>query len=182
MLSNENIRLLPSHPDKAAALCDYYCRNRQFLKGTESIHPEEFFTEEFQRKILMAEVERWQQKRSYRFYIEPMAEPGKIIGIIGLNEVVWGAFRSCFMGYKLDEAYLNRDYMTQAVALLSDFAFNELKLHRIEANVMPRNKQSLRVLEKNNFLNEGISRKYLNINGIWEDHIHMVKLGPDENV
>lgn len=94
---------------------------------------------------------------------------------------MWGAFRSCFVGYKLDKDYLNCGYMTQAVALLCDYAFSQLKLHRIEGNVMPRNQASLRVLEKNGFVNEGLSRKYLNINGVWEDHIHMVKLGPDEN-
>ena len=33
-----------------------------------------------------------------------------------------------------------------------------------------------RVLEKNHFVNEGLSKYYLNINGIWEDHIHMVKI------
>ena len=49
-------------------------------------------------------------------------------------------------------------------------------LHRIEANVMPGNKASLRVLEKNHFVNEGLSKYYLNIIGIWEDHIHMVKI------
>ena len=45
-----------------------------------------------------------------------------------------------------------------------------------EANVMPRNKASLKVLEKNHFVNEGLSKYYLKINGVWEDHIHMVKI------
>lgn len=181
MLENEQIRLLPADPSMARALTDYVRRNRDFHRATDPVHPEEYYTEEVQRQLIEAEVERREQKRGYRFYIEPVAEPGKIIGSIGLNEVVWGAFRSCFLGYKLDQDYLNRGYMTQAVALLTDYAFTELKLHRIEANVMPRNKQSLRVLEKNGFIHEGISHKYLNINGVWEDHVHMVKLGPDEN-
>ena len=63
-----------------------------------------------------------------------------------------------------------------AVEMLTKYAFEELDLHRIEANVMPKNKASLRVLEKNDFMNEGISKYYLNINGVWEDHIHMVKI------
>ena len=105
-----------------------------------------------------------------------MAEPEKIIGIAALNNVVYGAFCSAFLGYKLDSGYLNRGYMTMAVNMVSSYAFQTLGLHRLEANVMPRNKASLRVLEKNRFVNEGISRYYLNINGVWEDHIHMVKL------
>ena len=63
-----------------------------------------------------------------------------------------------------------------AVEMLVRYAFEELQLHRIEANVMPRNAASLRVLEKNDFVNEGLSKYYLRINGTWEDHIHMVKL------
>lgn len=66
--------------------------------------------------------------------------------------------------------------MSFAISLIVKFAFDNLRLHRIEANVMPRNKASLRVLEKNNFINEGLATKYLQINGIWEDHIHMVLL------
>ncbi len=181
MLQNEQIRLLPSDPSLARALADYYRRNRSFLEWTEPKHSDDFFTEEQQLANLKVEVERREQQRAYRFYIEPLAEPGKIIGIIGLNEIVWGAFRSCFLGYKLDEAYLNQGIMTGATDLICDFAFRDLKLHRIEGNVMPRNKQSLRVLEKNGFVYEGLSRKYLNINGVWEDHIHMVKLRPEEN-
>lgn len=68
--------------------------------------------------------------------------------------------------------------MTKAVNEVVDYAFNVLKLHRIEANVMPRNIASKRVLEKCGFIEEGYSKKYLYINGVWEDHIHMVKFNP----
>ena len=66
--------------------------------------------------------------------------------------------------------------MTQVIAMVTQYAFTERKLHRTEANVMPRNKASLRVLEKNEFQEEGLAKHYLKINGIWEDHIHMVKI------
>jgi ribosomal-protein-alanine N-acetyltransferase len=60
--------------------------------------------------------------------------------------------------------------MTKAVKLAVKIGFERLKLHRIEANVMPWNAASLRVLEKCGFERVGIAQKYLNINGIWEDH------------
>ena len=63
-----------------------------------------------------------------------------------------------------------------ATEILVKYAFEELHLHRIEGNVMPRNLASIRVLEKNHFVNEGISKHYLKINGIWEDHVHMVRI------
>lgn len=122
------------------------------------------------------EMSEFEEGTAFRFYIIPAEQPGKIIGSIGLNNVVWGAFRSAFLGYKLDRDFVNRGYMSAAVQLLVKYAFEELGLHRIEATVMPKSKASLRVLEKNHFINEGISRDYLKINGVWEDHIHMVKI------
>ena len=118
----------------------------------------------------------YEAKTAFRFYIILMEQPSKIIGVIGLNNVVWGAFFFLFLGYKLDKDYVDNGYMSMAVKMLTKYAFEELGLHRIEANVMPKNKASLRVLEKNQFINEGISKYYLNINGVWEDHIHMVKI------
>lgn len=56
--------------------------------------------------------------------------------------------------------------------------FTKLQLHRLEANIMPRNKRSLRVVEKLGFYNEGLAEKYLNINGQWEDHLHLVLRNP----
>ena len=62
---------------------------------------------------------------------------------------------------------------TEALRRLVEFAFATLGLHRVEANIMPRNKPSLRVAEKSGFVFEGTARAYLNINGVWEDHAHM---------
>lgn len=98
-----------------------------------------------------------------------------------LNNVVWGAFYSCFLGCKLDVELINRGYMTTAVQAVTEFAFRRLHLHRIEGNIMPKNKPSLRVLEKCGYQNEGLSKSYLKINGRWEDHIHMVKLNFEED-
>lgn len=76
----------------------------------------------------------------------------------------------------MDERWVDQGYMTEAVARVARIAFQELRLHRIEANIMPWNKRSLRVAEKCGFVGEGVSRAYLRINGKWEDHVHMVLL------
>lgn len=175
-MESGHIRLIPAHPDLAVAVTDYYRHNRDFLRPTDPVRAEEFYTGEFQRKLLSEAAQARQEGRGCRFFITPVGEPGRVIGFVALNNIVWGAFRSCFLGYALDRDYLRRGYMTGAVALAADYAFRCLGLHRIEANVMPRNVASLGVLEKNGFQNEGLSRAYLSINGVWEDHIHMVKL------
>ena len=85
-----------------------------------------------------------------------------------------GAFCSCYVGVKMDKDFINQGYMTEAEKAVIAYAFDVLGLHRIEANVMPRNKCSMRLAEKCSFQYEGLSEKYLKINGVWEDHVHMV--------
>ena len=120
--------------------------------------------------------QRWKAEPPYVFYLFLQQAPQRLIGSIALSNIVWGCFLSCFLGYKLDGDYTNNGYMTQAIKAVSRYAFDTLCLHRIEANVIPRNLSSRRVLEKCGFHNEGLSKSYLKINGVWEDHIHMVLL------
>lgn len=178
-MKNQYIQLVPADLSLAEQVVDYYKRNREFLEAFEPVRSKEFFSLEYQQAVLKKEMSEYKERTAFRFYIMSMEQPPKIIGIIGLNNVVWGAFCSAFLGYKLDKDFVNKGYMSMAVGMLTKYAFEELGLHRIEANVMPKNRASLRVLEKNRFVNEGISKYYLNINGVWEDHIHMVKINFD---
>ncbi|MFQ7002726.1 MAG: GNAT family N-acetyltransferase [Ruthenibacterium lactatiformans] len=140
-----------------------------------------FYTAEHHARELAADVQRAAQGTGVRFYLALKDVPGRVIGSVALNNIVRGAFQSCFLGYKLDGALCGRGYMTQAVEACTRFAFGPAALHRVEANVMPRNTASLRVLEKCGYRPEGLARRYLRINGAWEDHIHMVRLNePDK--
>lgn len=178
MAITETPRLIlrPAHKDLAKAVADYYTRNRDFLYSTESDHGDEFYTEAFQVQQMKREMAAWAQGLSARHYISLQSDPQQVIGLITLSDIVYGAFQSCFMGYKLDKDYLNQGYITEAIEAMVKLGFEGRNLHRIEANVMPRNAPSLRVLEKCGFQYEGRSSNYLYINGVWEDHIHMVKL------
>ena len=176
IMKNEYFQLVPADVALAEQVLDYYKRNKEFLESFEPVRDENFFSLEYQKKTLKREMLEYKEKTSFRFYIMQIKRPSQIIGVIGLNNVIWGAFCSSFLGYKLDKDFVNRGYMSSAVEMLTKYAFEELHLHRIEANVMPQNQASLRVLEKNHFINEGTSKYYLNINGIWQDHIHMVKI------
>ena len=147
-MKNQYIQLVPAELSLAEQAVDYYKRNRAFLETFEPVRSEEFFTLEYQQTVLTKEMADYEAKTAFRFYIIPMEQPSKIIGVIGLNNVVWGAFCSAFLGYKLDKDYVGNGYMSMAVKMLTKYAFEELGLHRIEANVMPKNKASLRVLEK----------------------------------
>ena len=138
-MKNQYIQLVPANLSLAEQVVEYYKRNRDFLEAFEPVRSEEFFSLEYQRAALKKEMVEYEARTAFRFYIISMEQPSKIIGIIGLNNVVWGAFCSAFLGYKLDKDYANKGYMSAAVEMLTKYAFEELGLHRIEANVMPKN-------------------------------------------
>ncbi|GFZ29822.1 alanine acetyltransferase [Clostridium zeae] len=160
----------------AGQVLDYYMRNRDFLEEWEATKDEEFYKKETHETQLKNDFENISKENMLRLWIYTKEDENKVIGTLAFSNIVRGAFWSCFLGYKLDEAEINKGYMTEALRNGINIMFNEFKLHRIEANIMPKNKRSLRVIEKLGFYNEGLAYKYLKINGRWEDHIHMVLL------
>ena len=173
-LETQRLLLLPASADLAEAAADFYRRNADFLRPFEPERQADFFTPEGQRVLLEREALERAEDRAYRYYLARREDPARVVGAISLGSLVRGGFQSCFLGYKLDGDCLGRGYMTEAVGGMVRFAFAALELHRVEANIMPRNEASLRVVARCGFQNEGLSPKYLKINGVWEDHVHMV--------
>lgn len=173
IIKTDRLTLKTLDESGAADVLEYYARNRGFLEEWEPKRGEDFYTEEKQREDLARERRDMDEGRMLRLWISKKGEE-RIIGCINFSNIVRGAFLSCFLGYKLDKDELNNGYMTKAVRAGVNVMFGDYGLHRIEANIMPRNTRSLRVMEKLGFYNEGYAKAYLNINGVWEDHIHMV--------
>ncbi|MFL0247236.1 GNAT family N-acetyltransferase [Candidatus Clostridium stratigraminis] len=174
----ETERLVLKVLDKSYAqqVLDYYLRNKIFLEEWEPVKNKEFYTIKYQDEQLDNEFTIIENNRAFRLWLFKKEDSSRIIGSVGFNNIVRGAFLSCHLGYKLDKDELNMGYITEAIKKGIDIMFNEYGLHRIEANIMPKNKRSLRAVEKLGFYNEGLAYKYLRINGKWEDHIHMVLL------
>ena len=96
---------------------------------------------------------------------------GAFAGEINLNNVVRGAFQSATIGYWIDKSRAGRSLMSEAVVVLAQYAFEEMRLHRLEICIIPRNVNSRRVMEKLDIRTEGTAERFLEINGVWEDHI-----------
>jgi len=96
---------------------------------------------------------------------------GAFAGEINLNNVVRGAFQSATIGYWIDQARAGRSYVAEAVAVLAQWSFEELQLHRLEICIIPHNANSRRVMEKLAIRAEGLAERFLEIDGIWEDHV-----------
>lgn len=162
--------------EHADVVLEYYRRNAHFLDEWEPGRSDNFYTREYHAEVLKNERINMEAGRLVRLWLFKKGEPSRVIGNIGFNNIVRGAFLSCHLGYKLDGEEINKGYITEALRKGIEVMFSEYGLHRIEANIIPRNARSRRVVEKLGFYNEGLAYKYLKINGRWEDHIHMVLL------
>jgi len=96
---------------------------------------------------------------------------GRFGGEINLSIVQRGPFQSAYVGYWIDEALAGQGYMPEALVTLCRAAFDDLRLHRVQISIIPRNTASRRVVEKIGIRDEGIAQRYLEINGVWEDHV-----------
>jgi len=95
---------------------------------------------------------------------------GRFIGEITLSSIARGPLQSAYVGYWIDEAWAGQGLMPEAVVTMLQYAFETLRLHRIEVNIIPRNAASRRVVEKLGLRCEGVAERYLEIDGAWEDH------------
>ena len=103
----------------------------------------------------------------------------KFIGQITLGGLVFGAYRGGHIGYWIDQRFSNQGYTSRAVQALTDYAFKELQLHRIEINLRPENQASRKVAEKCGYYYEGLRLRYLHIAGDWRDHLTFVRENPN---
>jgi ribosomal-protein-alanine N-acetyltransferase len=108
------------------------------------------------------------------------AADGSIVGVMNLSQIVMGPFRSAFLGYYALEPFAGRGYMTAAMPALLRYAFDEVGLHRVQANVQPGNTASIALVRGAGFHREGFSPRYLFIRGAWRDHEQWVMLADDE--
>jgi ribosomal-protein-alanine N-acetyltransferase len=162
----------------APLVLDYFSRNGEFRRPWAPVMDDYFLTLESQHLRLegdWASIGRGQMLKLWLFDRND-ADLGRTIGFVSLANIIRGAFLSCHLGYEMDGSVINRGLMTEALQALITVAFTTLQLHRIEANIIPRNARSIRVVEKLGFSYEGLSPKYLKINGVWEDHGHYVVL------
>jgi ribosomal-protein-alanine N-acetyltransferase len=155
-------------------LLDFQTRNRAFFAPWDPLRPAAFFTPEAQRALIRSDRAENRRGTACRLWLFEPGSP-RILGFLGLSSIVRGIFLSSFVGWKLDREARGKGYMTEALQALAGLAFGELGLHRLEANIMPRNKPSRRLAERAGFSEEGRSKRYLYIAGRWEDHIHYVR-------
>ena len=96
---------------------------------------------------------------------------GAFAGEINITNIQRGPFQNAYVGYWIDEKHAGKSYTPEGVVVVCKFAFEQLTLHRLQISIIPRNSASRRVVAKLDIRDEGVAQRYLEINGVWEDHV-----------
>ena len=160
------------------AWAELRAQSRDFLMPWEPTWPADDLT----RAAFRRRIRRYQRDVhdgiTYPFFLFLRSE-GSLVGGLTLSNIRRGVAQSCSVGYWIGEAYQRCGLMSDAVRAVVPFAFGSLNLHRVEAACLPSNDRSISLLRGCGFTEEGYARRYLKINGVWQDHVLFAILAED---
>jgi ribosomal-protein-alanine N-acetyltransferase len=154
--------------------------SRDFLTPWEPIWPADDLNRSAFRRRLRRYSEDVRSDQAYPFFVFEKDQQ-RLLGGLTLTNVRRGVAQAASVGYWIGLPYARHGYMTAALRAVIPFAFEVLRLHRIEAACIPTNDASIRLLEKTGFQREGYAREYLCINGTWQDHLLYARLKGDRS-
>ena len=169
-LESERLIITTVNSSYAQAITDFYIRNKEHLLEWEDIKEDYFYTKAYQKMLIKYEQHATKKGMSVSFWIKERAS-GELVGKISVFSIAGGNMSNCMIGYKLDKDHQSMGYMHEALSEVIRFLFEGLKLHRIDVCILPKNERSKSVVEKLGFIYEGVNRKFMRINGVWEDHL-----------
>ena len=156
---------------------------RVFIRAPTARHRDEFLAlMRSSRAALRPWVDPPADRSAFRAYLERIRRPAErgflvcrrkdqvIVGVINVSQIFHGSFRSAYLGFYAGAPFMGMGYMSEGLRLVVHHAFAELGLHRLEANIQPANRASIRLVGRVGFRREGLSRRYLKVFGRWRDH------------
>ncbi|MBL0388213.1 GNAT family N-acetyltransferase [Tumebacillus sp. ITR2] len=167
-LMGEQVYLRTFTENDADTLLGYLERNHEFFAQFEPSRPDRTYSLELVHQQLENGQRAWDRDEAYSLGVF-LRDSDKLVGRIALNFVARGPLQSAMIGYTMDRSQNGKGLGSEAVRLCTAFGFEHLKLHRIEAGIMPSNFGSKRVVEKAGYTFEGIHRKSLLVQGAWVD-------------
>ncbi|MGZ3419169.1 MAG: GNAT family N-acetyltransferase [Polyangiales bacterium] len=177
----ETARTVLCIPPVSAAprVLDYFVRNRARFEPVSPPWPNDFFTVDFFERGLATAKEEFEGDRSLRLYVFRRGrEDGPVIGAVNFTQFFRLAFLRCILGYSVDGAHEGQGLLREALEAAIGYVFDELRFHRIEANYLPTNDRSGKLLRRLGFDVQGYARDYLYIGGAWQDHVLTAKTNP----
>ena len=177
-LRGESVYLRAPRPRDQKQWVDIRRISRDFLQPWEPTWPEDGAEPKAFRRRLKHFSEDWRSGDAYPFFIFHRNR-NDLLGGVTLSNIRRGVTQAATIGYWMGYPYIRRGHMAEAVNLVLDYAFENLRLHRVEAACLIHNEPSRRLLLNLGFHEEGLARQYLCINGQWQDHRIFGILGSD---
>lgn len=171
-LYGRRVMLRPLTPADFASWSDVRLRNEKWLLPWEPSRLANQGDPSRDRDVFAARCNARDRDRQLGLaYAFGMFVDGALAGEVNLNNLVRGAQQAGTVGYWIDQARAGNGFTAEGVCVLMRFAFEQLRLHRLEICIIPRNDNSRRVMDKLRLREEGTAVRFLEINGIWEDHV-----------
>ena len=172
------VTLRAPHMGDYQAWAELRAESRAFLTPWEPTWARDDLTRAAFRRRLKHYAREIREDQAYPFFIFRTGDE-VLIGGITVSNIRRGVAQTASIGYWIGRPHARRGHMTAAIRALVPFAVDTLALHRIEAACLPTNEASMRLLEKCGFEREGYARRYLRINGAWQDHVLFALLAED---
>lgn len=169
------VPIRPLSVDDVPALTRQLVLNRDFLAPFEPLRDDDYFTEGGQLAVVAAALRQRDTGVTAPYVIH---DDGDLVGRITLNEIVRGPLQSCSLGYWVAESRNGHGLATGAVRDVLQVAFEDLRLHRVQAGTLPDNVRSQHVLTRNGFVRIGVAAQMLRITGRWQDQVLFQALAP----
>lgn len=156
--------------EEAPQVLQFYLDNQEIFERYEVDRMHNFYTEKFQRTVLQCEYNLAVKQKLFRFWVYEKGNIDRIIGTVSIYDIKRGYYQSCELGYKFDQRFWGKGYAKESVLKCLQIAFEELKLHRVEAYVVRENEASRKLLKSMGFELEGVKRQSVKLHGVWQDH------------
>lgn len=179
LYETERLSLRLPGRSEAGEVAAFYGANREHLQPWSPALHLGLFTQEFWAAEADRRMVDFQAGREVRGFLYLRGDRQRVIGNLSFSQIVRGVFQACTIGYALSAEAQGHGYMLEAVRGAVTYAFGVLRLHRVQADYMPRNVRSAAVLRQAGFVVEGYAREYLLINGRWEDHVLTAITNPE---
>jgi [ribosomal protein S5]-alanine N-acetyltransferase len=176
-LTGDRVYLRPPERADYEAWTGLRASSREFLAPWEPSWPPDALSRASFRARVARYAEDWRTDQAYNFFI--FSHDQILVGGVGLSNLRRGVSETASLGYWVGEVFARQRYMTSALPLVIDFAFERLGLHRVEAACLPSNVPSRSLLAGAGFQQEGYAREYLCIAGKWQDHLLFAILRSD---
>jgi ribosomal-protein-alanine N-acetyltransferase len=177
LLRGERVTLRHPAMTDYQAWSDLRSASRAFLTPWEPSWPADDLTRSAYKRRIKRYQRDLREDLGAAFFV--FRGDADLIGGLTLSGIRRGVTQSCSLGYWMGARFAGQGYMSDAVRTVIPFVFDELRLHRLEAASMPSNTRSVTLLEKVGFSREGFARRYLLINGQWQDHLLFAMLADD---